>query len=103
MVFCMWLLPQPLNSPTDRQLMALSDNFQHHWTISEKCLKNGIALVQFMDLVLKWPKRRKLVLIYQKVSEALGAEALGALQVTVERLGQDWRDDSRVQTEQDWG
>lgn len=56
-----------------------------------------------MDVVLKWPKRRKLVLIYQKVSEALGAEALGALQVTMERLGHDWKDDSRVQTEQDWG
>lgn len=96
LALCMWLLPQPLNSPIDRQLMALSDSVQHHWTIREKCLRNGVAHVQFMDLVLKWPKRKKLVLIYQQVSEAVGT--------VVSFAGHKWKDwviigerDSRVQ------
>lgn len=79
--------------------MALSDSFQHHWTIGEKSLKNGNAHVQSKDLVLKWPKRRKLVLVYQKVCETLGAVV--SLAGHSGKIG-SLLDGSRVQTEQDW-
>lgn len=70
--------------------MALSDSFQHHWTISEKCLENGVVHVQFMDLVLKWPKKRKVVLIYQKVSEALGAVSFAGHNGKIGSLLERW-------------
>lgn len=43
-----------------------------------------LLIVQFMDLVLKWPKRKKLVLIYQQVSEAVGA--------IISFAGHKWKD-----------
>lgn len=65
----------------------------------KNALKNGNAHVQSMDLVLKWPQRTKLVLIYQKMCEAL--RAVVSLAGHSRKIG-SLLDGSRVQTEQDW-
>lgn len=49
-----------------------------------------IAHVQFMDLALKWPKRKKVVLKYQKVSEALGAVSFAGHNGKMESVLERW-------------